>query len=123
MDKIQALYNFWSGFGLPAYEENSVPDNAEMPYITYEVQAGNFYSNSVPLTASLWYYSPLWVGISQKAEEIQKTIGIGGYMLSCDSGCLWIKQRHPFIQNVADTTNDKVKRIILSVSVDFITEN
>ena len=38
MDKAQALHSFWSGFGLTAYDENTVPDGAQLPYITYEVE-------------------------------------------------------------------------------------
>ena len=30
--KTQALYNFFSGFELPAYEENTVPTGANEPY-------------------------------------------------------------------------------------------
>ena len=37
MDKSQAVHDFWSSFGLTAYDENAVPDNAQMPYITYSV--------------------------------------------------------------------------------------
>ena len=37
MNKEQAIHFFWSQFGLPAYDENSVPDDAQMPYITYNV--------------------------------------------------------------------------------------
>ena len=38
MDKGQAIHNFWSQFGLPAYEENTVPATAGNQYITYSVQ-------------------------------------------------------------------------------------
>jgi hypothetical protein len=46
MNKSQALQSFWESFGIPAYNEYTVPDNAEMPYITYSVIIGkllNFY--------------------------------------------------------------------------------
>ena len=31
MDKFQAQQSFWSSFGLTAYDENTVPDDAEYP--------------------------------------------------------------------------------------------
>jgi hypothetical protein len=37
MDKEQAIQNFWSQFGIPAYDENSVPDDLRYPFITYSV--------------------------------------------------------------------------------------
>lgn len=123
MDKIQALHSFWSNFDLKAYEENSVPDDLEMPYITYEVQSGSFYDGNIALSASLWYHSSSWASITQKADEISKFISMSGRLIECDDGCLWVKRRSPFAQNLVDDTDDKVKRIIISVSVEFLTEN
>ena len=31
MTKAAAIYNFWAGFGIPAYEENSVPSGEDAP--------------------------------------------------------------------------------------------
>ena len=36
----KALYQFFSGFGLPAYVEYNVPDEAALPYITYRLHIG-----------------------------------------------------------------------------------
>ena len=33
------LKRFFSGFGLPAYQEGTVPDDAVLPYITYSIAA------------------------------------------------------------------------------------
>ena len=60
MTKASALYNFWSGFGLTAYEENTVPTEAEFPYITYQVVTDSF-GAEVALTASVWYRDTSWV--------------------------------------------------------------
>ena len=35
INTARALYGFFSGFGLPAFVEYSVPEDAELPYITY----------------------------------------------------------------------------------------
>lgn len=53
-----ALQAFWGGFryasaAVPAYEIGNVPDNAAMPYITYEVGAGAILSAGF-LTAFVW---------------------------------------------------------------------
>ena len=42
MTKAEALHSFYSSFGLTAYEENSVPDDAEFPYITYNITTDSF---------------------------------------------------------------------------------
>ena len=59
MNKSQALQSFWESFGIPAYNEYTVPDNAEMPYITYSVSESNI-GVPVSLTASIWYRMPSW---------------------------------------------------------------
>ena len=54
MDRAQAINSFWNSFGLRAYDENTVPQNAVLPYITYEVAIASFEDGDVPLTASVW---------------------------------------------------------------------
>ena len=54
MTKAAAIYQFWSGFGLTAYEENTVPENAAFPYVTYQLVTDSF-DREVAATASLWY--------------------------------------------------------------------
>ena len=58
-DKWQAIQEFWESFGLPAYDESSVPDDAKMPYITYSPQIGQM-DAILNLTGSLWYESVSW---------------------------------------------------------------
>lgn len=121
-DKAQALQDFWSSFGIEAIDEQSAYDSTlDIPdeYITYEVQTGNF-GDSVPLTASLWYRTTSWSKITKKAEEIANNIGYGGKVLKTDSGYIWIKLRNPFAQRMAVDQDDSFRRIILNISVDFL---
>lgn len=118
MNKLQALHTFWSGFGLPAYDETSVPDNVNMPYITYEVQSDDF-GNVVALTASLWYRSTSWVDITEKEMQIADFIGRGGRMVRYDNGAFWIDKASPWAQRLSDN-DDTVRRIVLNVQIEFI---
>ncbi|MDD6187198.1 MAG: hypothetical protein PUB11_03950 [Oscillospiraceae bacterium] len=120
MNKAAALYNFYSKF-LPAYEENSVPDDAELPYITYQVALDNFTGTVQQLTASIWYRDTSWAQITEKAEEIREDISRGGTIEKCDGGRIWITRGQPFAQYMADDTKDEVKRIVLNISAEFIT--
>ena len=70
---MNKIHKFWSGFGLKAYDENSVPDGAQLPYITYEVSEDNF-GNELAQTASLWYRSSSWTDITLKEQEISDFI-------------------------------------------------
>lgn len=50
----KALYAFWSQFGVPAYLDDQVPDNAQLPYITYTVSRAALLG-TVVLTAFNWH--------------------------------------------------------------------
>ena len=124
MTKEAALYNFWSSFALPAYEENSVGLEAPpaYPYITYEINTDSF-GNSLMLTASLWYRSTSWNAANAKKREISEFIGMGGVTAPIDGGHIWIQRGSPFAQNMGDDTDDMIKRVLLNIQVEFFTEN
>lgn len=120
MDKAQAIHAFWSSFELTAYDENTVPDNAQMPYITYNVAIGRM-DNVLLLTGSLWYNSLSWAEISKKADEIAEAVGGTGYCIqTVDGGYLWITQGTPFAQRVADE-DDAIRRILINLNAEFLT--
>lgn len=127
LTKEQSLYQFWSGFGVQAFEENSVPsgkDSPSFPYLTYQASFDSF-GGEVQLTASLWDrdregYSAL-LRNSKKAEEISANIGRGGIILNCDNGAIWIKRGSPFAQNMGDETDNLIKRKYLNITAEFLT--
>ena len=122
MTKAAAIYQFWNIFGLTAYEENTVPDDARFPYITYQLVTDSF-DREVPVTASLWYRSESWTAINSKTEEISANIGLGGKIIKCDGGRIWIKRGQPFAQNMGDESDDLIKRKYLNLTFEFLTAN
>lgn len=118
MDKWQALHSFWNGFGIPAYDALTVPDNAVAPYITYDAAVGEFES-VVELTASIWYHSTSWAEISRKADEIAKSIK--PYLIfPVENGYIYITKGSPFAQRMADE-QDRMKRVYLVLQAEFFT--
>lgn len=122
MTKAAAIYKFWSGFGLTAYEENTVPTDASFPYVTYQLVTDSF-DREIPLTASLWYRSESWTGINAKTEEISQKISRGGKIISCDGGAIWLKRGQPFAQNMGDDSDDLIKRKYINIVAEYITNN
>lgn len=118
MNKDQALQTFFSSFGWTAYDENSVPDDATLPYITYEVMTDNI-GNTVYLSASLWDRSTSWTTINAKAREIAESLNYGGTTMRFDDGVIFITQGSPFAQRMADD-DDTIRRIILNFAVEFL---
>lgn len=121
MDKAQAVHSFWSSFGLPAYDQNSVPDGAELPYITYSTATDSL-DYVVLLTGSIWYRSTSWAEASQKAEQISEYLGIGGKVIPLNRGYLWVYRGTPFAQRMGDDTDALIKRIYFNVSAEFLTD-
>ena len=119
MTKAAAIYQFWNSFGLTAYEENTVPDDAVFPYITYQLVTDSF-DREIPLVASIWYRSESWTAINAKTEEISQKISRGGKIISCDGGAIWLKRGQPFAQNMGDESDNLIKRKYLNIAAEFM---
>ena len=121
MNKQEALYKFWNSFGLQAYEQNNVPFDVIMPYITYSESIGSIGDNLLP-TASIWYFSEddSRTDIVNKTNEIADYIGIGGATVRYDDGMLWIKKGTPFAQAMDDPEDKRIKRMVLNLSAEYI---
>lgn len=120
MNKVQALHQFWNSYGIPAYEETSVPEFATMPYITYK-QATDSFENLVLLDANVWYRSNSWIEITEKVEEIAKDIKEFGFkILTFHDGYIYLTPGTPFSQAIDEESDDKVKRIYLNVNAEYL---
>lgn len=120
MTKAAAIYQFWNSFGLAAYDENTVPIDADFPYITYQLVTDSF-DREIPLAASIWYRSESWTAINAKTEEISQTISRGGKIIPCDGGAIWLKRGQPFAQSMVDKSDDLIKRKYLNITAEFMT--
>ena len=128
MNKEQAIDNFWNSFDVPAFDENTVPDAEEFaemgltpyPRITYELHTDSFGSQTL-LRASLWDRSPSWATITALKDKIATRLSRGGQMLSFDDGAIWIVRSTPFAQRMGDT-DDSIRRILINIEIEFISE-
>ena len=130
MDRWQAQNEFWSSFTyedeegetvyIEAYDESSVPDDAELPYITYQAQAGPF-ETILNVTASVWTRSQYWDMADKIADEIESRIKSMGCP-EIDGGRyrVYIGET-AFAQNMGDPTDDMIKRKVLNVNFEFMT--
>lgn len=118
MDAEQAIHAFWSSFGLTAYDENSVPDDAQLPYITYSISFDSF-DYAVGLSASIWYQTTSWQSPTEKIHEIEQAIKNGGTMLPTDNGAVWIRKASPFYQRVGNV-DTSIKRVYINVTAEYV---
>ena len=96
----KAIYTFFNSFGIPAYDTNAVPDDAELPYITYyhgEPEWGLKASGY----AHVWYRTKSRATVNAKADEIIAAIR-EGIILPCDGGYVVIWPETPLVQPEKD---------------------
>ncbi len=122
MTKSQVIHEFFASFGLPAYTTTSVPETVEFPYLTYTPIVGAW-EDIASVTCELWYYTTSEAIPNAKAQEISDRIGLGGIVLKCDGGRIWIRRGSPFSQSLRDEVSADIKRRYINIYIEFLTEN
>ena len=123
-DKFAAIQDFWSSFGVPAYDEYSVPtgDNApKFPYITYSLSYDTF-DRPVSMVVNIWTRSTSWGSALRKFAEIEKIIGAGKY-IECDGGAILIRFGSPIMNRLGDDNDDMVRRLLVNIAAEYIISN
>lgn len=133
MRKDKALYNWFQQFGIPFYpitalppavNDTSVPESERLkfPYGTYEPTFGRF-GDSVSIGVNLYYLTESEAVPNAKADEIGDVIGMGGVIVKCDEGAMWIKRGSPFSQGLLDPDNHNIKRRYIQIIIEFLTND
>jgi len=116
-----AIYQFMNGFGIPAYASTSTPSDAEFPYITYDLVLGEWMRGEVNMSVNVWYRTDSEAQPNAKVREISQAVGLGGKLLPCDGGVLWLKKGSPWAQAVrVEGEDEKVKRRYVNVNVEYL---
>ncbi len=126
MKKWEALYDFYSSFGIDAFEENSVPtgrDKPNYPYVVYEVQQGGFDpDNDTALSFTIVDKNDSFVPIYELADAIAATIG-DGKIYELDNGYLKIRTGTPWAQNQRDNADNTIRRLYSIIMVTYYTSH
>ncbi len=119
MDKQQALNKFWSeATGLPAYEENSIPENAQLPYCTYQTIIDGLEYAVFPL-GHIWMRSVSWNALDALQRRIESFIGMGR-IIKMDEGRLFICKGSPFAQRERDEEDSSIKGYLINIQAEFL---
>jgi len=111
----QALYGFWSGFEIPAYMENNVPDDATLPYLTYNLVETESTEPSTTY-AQIFYRDTSNVAILAKADAIRQAIG-QGKVIPCTDGNIVLRPENPLIQMIVGETPEE-KRVYINLQIN-----
>lgn len=121
MNKEQALQAFFESFKWAVYDENTVPDDASLPRITY-MMATDSLDNPLSMTISLWDRSYSWESVTLKSKEISKALyDMYPPTISCDEGCIHLRPGMPFAQRMEDTSDSMIRRIYINLEVEYFT--
>ena len=121
MTKEQALYQFFNSFDIIGYRNTAVPDDVIFPYLTFDAPISSFEEDPVSITLNLYYYTDSEAIPDAKAEEIRQAIGMGGKLLSCDGGAIWLKWGTPWCQSLVDDTDATIKRRYINITAEYLT--
>ena len=121
MTKEQALHKFFNQFGIVGYRSTAVPDDVIFPYLTYDAPISSFENDPVSITLNLYYYTDSEAVPDAKAEEIRQAISMGGVLVPCDSGAIWLKWGAPWCQSLVDDTNKNIKRRYINITAEYLT--
>lgn len=120
----QSFNEFWNSFGVVAFHEASVPDEAQFermgiapyPRITYSLETNDF---GVPtsLTASVWDRSTSWKSTAELRDQIINRLKDGGVKIN--DGKIWIKTGAPTSSPMSDP-DDTLKRIVINIETEYL---
>lgn len=123
LETAKALYDFYSGFGIPAYSKDNVPDDATFPYITYTVVDGDW---DTPRSHYCMVYMRTRSNqeLLKKADEIKEAIGTG-LRLPCDGGCLYLHYENAEIMSGANSgtqseQDSDVRSVYINMQLDVL---
>lgn len=122
MRKDKALYNWFQQFDIPFYPTTALPPakGITFPYGTYEPIFGRG-GDIVNIAVNLYYLTESEAVPNAKADEIGDAIGMGGVIVECDEGAMWIRTGSPFSQGLLDPDNQNIKRRYIQISIEFLT--
>ena len=122
MTKGAALQSFFNGI-MPSYAAPAVPDDATLPYLTYELITSTWGGGEVGLTVNMWFRTTSEKEPNAAVDKLSKAIGLGGVFLHCDDGVIWLKRGSPWSQSLTDATDKTIKRRYINVTAEYLTLN
>lgn len=109
------LKTFFGGFGIPAYSETSVPDDVQLPYITYPIKEPEW-RKPTSFYIVLWSRTNGYADVLTKADQITAAIG-EGVSLEADGGWVVIRPDNPLTQEMKDNEND-IKAVYINLQLN-----
>lgn len=113
-----ALFQYFNGF-MQSFPVTAVPDDAVLPWMTYEYVEGNIYDGPATISANMWFRTESEAVPNIKAREFRRYIKEHG-LVRCDDGLIWIKPGNPWSQAIREEDSG-IKRRYINLEIEFFT--
>ena len=113
INTAKTLKTFFGGFSIPAYAQESVPENTQLPYITYPLVEPEW-DEQATFYCQVWYRKNRLADLLAKADQVVKAIGTG-VILEQNGGYVVIYPSTPLIQMITD---DDSQRVYINLSIN-----
>lgn len=105
INTAKTLKTFFSGFDLPAYTVNNVPEETQLPYITYPLTEPEW-EEQATFYCQVWYPKRKLNDLLVKADQIVAAIAHGA-VFQQNGGYLAIYPSTPLIQTLTDEDSER----------------
>lgn len=110
-----ALKSYLSSFNIPAYQQDSIPDDVPLPYITYPLKEPEW-NQKTSFYFIVWYRSTGYGELLTKVDEILADIG-EGKKINLENGYLVLYPEPTLVQEYNDEDN-KAKGMYVSMAMN-----
>lgn len=120
MNKWQFLDFFWNKFDVPAYDEYTVPETIDFPYISYESITAVF-EYPLVITANIWDKSKSWERSAIIADKIaQEVQSMRGSSYEIEEGRVRVFfDETPFSQRMNDDNLD-IRHTVINIGIEYM---
>lgn len=105
LNTAKTLKSFFSGFGIPAYTVNNVPEDTPLPYITYPLVEPEW-DRQASFYVQVWWSKRGLSALLETAGEIISQIGQGA-LFRQENGIIAIYPETPLMQILTDDDTDR----------------
>lgn len=107
------LKMFFSGFGLPAYTTDGIPDEVELPYIAYTLVEPEW-DEQASFRCQIYYPKRQLESLLRKADEVAGAIGLFK-QIKMDGGYICLRPSTPYMQKMNDDYSESIM-FLLSIN-------
>lgn len=113
---VMALHAYLNGFDIPAYAEDTVPETAQLPYITYRLVDPEWHQKA-SFFVRVWFRSTLNGPVLEKADEITGDIG-EAKRIPFEGGLLVVWPETPKVQVIVDGNDRSLRYAYINLSLN-----